>query len=128
MIRIKQKGNFKNTEKFLSKVSEAQYLDILHRYGQEGVSALSQATPIDSGNTANSWSYEVRRWKGSKSSGATISWTNSNIVDGVPIAILLQYGHATANGSFVQGRDYINPALQSIFDKIANDVWKEVTT
>lgn len=108
-------------------MSESEYLRILERYGQEGVNALRDATPIDSGNTANSWSYEVRRWKNARSSGATISWVNSNVVDGVPIAILLQYGHATSSGSWVQGRDYINPALQPIFDKIANDVWKEVS-
>lgn len=97
---------------------------MLQKYGREGVRALSSATPIDSGKTANSWDYEIKQYQG----GARISWTNSNVVDGVPIAIILQYGHGTRNGGYVQGRDYINPAIQPIFDKLAKDVWEEVTT
>jgi hypothetical protein len=124
MIKIIHKGNFNNTEKFLNRCSKLDYLNVLERYGKEGVSALASATPKDSGETANSWNYQV-----SHSSGVTkIEWTNSNIVDGVPIAIILQYGHATANGGYVQGRDYINPAIQPIFDKIANELWREVIT
>jgi len=123
MIAVKHRGSFKNTEKFLTNASKAQYLRELDKYGREGVSALASATPIDSGLTANSWGYEIRRSRGS----VTISWTNSNVVNGVPIAIILQYGHATQNGGYVQGRDYINPAIQPIFDKIADSVWREVT-
>jgi hypothetical protein len=85
--------------------------------------ALKNATPVDSGETANSWDYEIRHYPG----GASIAWTNSHVVDGVPIAIILQYGHATRNGGYVQGRDYINPALRPIFEKMANDLWEEVT-
>lgn len=123
-IRIKQKGDFKKTTKFLKKISQGDYLRILDKYGQMGVDALSNATPKDSGLTASSWSYEVHRTRGS----ATISWTNSNINDGVKIAVILQYGHGTNNGGYVQGIDYINPALRPVFDKIANAVWKEVTS
>ena len=95
----------------------------LDKYGKEGVAALSAATPIDTGKTANSWSYKINRQNGSVS----IDFYNSNFSNGVPIAIILQYGHATNNGGWVQGRDYINPAIQPIFDKIAKNAWKEVT-
>jgi len=122
MIVIKHKGNFKNTEKFLNNAALSNYLNILEKYGREGVSALSAATPIDSGKTANSWGFEIKRFNG----GASIAWTNSNVVNGVPIVIILQYGHGTRNGGYVQGRDFINPTIQPIFDKLANDVWKEV--
>ena len=123
MIKFKHKGNFNKTESFLKNVSKLDITKILQKYGQEGVNALAAATPVNTGKTANSWSYEISVTKNSY----TISWLNSNVVDGVPIAIILQYGHATQNGSFVQGRDYINPALQPIFDKLANEAWKEVT-
>lgn len=123
MITFKQKGNFVKTEKFLQNVSNINYLSILQKYGQEGVTALENATPVESGLTAISWSYEIKKTRGSYS----IVWNNSNIVDGVPIAILLQYGHGTNNGGYVQGRDYINPALRPIFDKIAIEAWREVT-
>lgn len=126
MISINVKGDFKKTTKFLKQMSDSEYFNILSKYGEEGVKALSAATPKESGKTSKSWSYEIRRWKRKDSSGATISWTNSNFIDGVPIAILLQYGHASRNGSFVRGVDYINPALKPIFDKIANNVWEEV--
>jgi hypothetical protein len=95
----------------------------LNRFGREGVAALASATPVESGLTANSWYYEIIRKNGS----VTISFKNSNIQNGVPIAIILQYGHGTRNGGWVQGRDYINPAIQPVFDKIANDAWREVT-
>jgi hypothetical protein len=122
-IVIKHKGNFDKIEKFLKRASKSDYLHILEKYGREGVSALSSATPVDTGKTANSWGYEIQRFKGS----AIISWTNSNVVNGVPIAIILQYGHGTQNGGYVLGRDYINPAIKPIFDKMAEDVWREVT-
>lgn len=95
---------------------------ILNQYGQEGVEALRAATPKDTGTTANSWSYAVHKGTGS----ITITWSNSNIVDGVPIAVILQYGHGTRNGGYVQGTDYINPAMKPIFDKIAQRAWEEV--
>jgi len=95
----------------------------LDKYGKEGVAALSAATPVDTGKTANSWSYKIKRQNGSVS----IDFYNSNFSNGVPIAIILQYGHTTNNGGWVQGRDYINPAIQPIFDKIAKNAWKEVT-
>lgn len=120
---IIQKGDFSKTDRFLKYAIKSEYTKILEKYGNDGVKALAQATPIDSGQTANSWNYTIKRYKG----GASITWTNSNVVDGVPIAILLQYGHGTGNGGYVEGRDYINPALKPIFDKIANDAWKEVT-
>lgn len=121
MIVIKHRGNFNNTERFLKR-SRAEYIRILERYGREGVAALTSATPVNSGETANSWDYEVRITGRS----FVISWTNSNIVDGVPIAIIIQYGHGTKNGGYVQGRDYINPAIRPIFDKISETLWAEV--
>jgi hypothetical protein len=95
----------------------------LDRYGREGVVALASATPIDSGHTANSWYYEITRVPGS----VIINFSNSNVQNGVPIAIILQYGHGTGTGGWVQGRDYINPAIQPVFDRIANEAWREVT-
>lgn len=124
MIVIKQSGSFKNTERFLSRASRLNIKQKFEEYGRQGVAALASATPVDSGLTASSWDYEVRITRNSY----TLTWTNSNVVNGVPIAIVLQYGHATKNGGFVQGRDYINPAIKPIFDKIANDIWKEVTS
>jgi len=103
-------------------ISEA-HLASLEKYGREGVAALAAATPINSGVTAASWGYEIKR--GPRQ--VTITWTNSNVINGVPIAIVIQYGHGTRNGGYVQGRDYINPVMKPIFDKITNDVWKEVT-
>ena len=122
-IVVKHKGNFNQTEKFLKRASRMDCRRILEKYAQEGVAALAAATPVDTGLTANSWDYEIRVSRGRYS----ITWTNSNIVDGVPVAVILQYGHGTRNGGWVQGRDYINPALQPIFDKIANELWREVT-
>ena len=123
MVVFKHRGNFNNTEKFLKQATRTDYLRILEKYAKEGVAALALATPKDSGETANSWSYKI-----SSSRGAyTISWANSNVVNGVPIAILIQYGHATGNGGYVEGQDYMNPALKPIFDNLANEAWKEVT-
>lgn len=124
MITIRHKGDFANTTRYLEKVKKSARLSSLERFGKEGVVALASATPIDSGLTANSWYYKIERGKGS----ATISFHNSNIQKGVPIAIILQYGHGTRNGGWVEGRDYINPAIQPIFDKLADEAWKEVTT
>ena len=123
MITIRQKGDFKLTTAFFKRMKEKPYLKVLNKFGEEGVRALSSATPKDSGLTSMSWSYRIEHDKNS----TRIVWTNSNVVKGAPIAILLQYGHGTRNGGYVQGRDYINPALRPIFDKIANDAWKEVT-
>lgn len=123
MIVIKHSGNFKNTETFLRRASRINVRNILEKYAREGVNALASATPVESGLTASSWGYEINYSKNSYS----IIWTNDNVVNGVPIAIILQYGHATKNGGFVQGRDYINPAIRPIFDKIAEELWKEVT-
>ena len=123
MIRFRHKGNLSKTTRFLERAKEIVNLGNLDKYGREGVSALASATPVDSGLTAQSWYYEIEHSKGY----STITFNNSNIQNGIPIAILLQYGHGTRNGGWVQGRDYINPAIQPIFDKIANEAWKEVT-
>ena len=123
MISFRQKGDFSKLTKYLEKVKEAARIGILNKYGQEGVRALSSATPVDSGKTASSWYYKVENKNGS----ATISFHNSNINDGVPIAIILQYGHGTGTGGWVKGRDYINPAIQPLFDKIVEEAWREVT-
>lgn len=123
MIKFRHKGDFSKLNKFLEKAKETVRLGDLNKYGRAGVAALSSATPRDSGVTADSWSYEIKRENGT----ITISFNNSNINDGVPIAIILQYGHGTGSGGWVQGRDYINPAIQPIFDQIADEAWKEVT-
>lgn len=123
MIVIKHSGNFDNTEKFLKRSSHLHIQSILDKYGKLGVDALAKATPVDTGKTAYSWSFETHISKGS----FAITWNNSNVNQGVPIAIILQYGHGTRNGGYVQGRDYINPAIGPIFDAIVNDIWKEVT-
>ena len=123
MISFRQKGDFSKLTHFLERAKESVRIGDLDKYGREGVAALSSATPIDSGETANSWSYEITNKDGS----ATITFKNSNIQNGVPIAIILQYGHGTRNGGWVQGRDYINPAIRPIFDEIVNNAWREVT-
>lgn len=123
MISFRHKGDFSKATRYLVRVKTAIRLGLLDRYGREGVAALASATPVDSGLTANSWQYEIEN----KTGLVTISFTNSNIQNGVPIAIILQYGHGTRNGGWVQGRDYINPAIQPVFDRISNEVWKEVT-
>ena len=117
------KGDLKNTEKFLTRMSRGDIFKALERYGNQGVAALATATPKESGETANSWTFEIKQSRG----GATITWLNTHVNNGSNIAILLQYGHGTGTGGYVQGRDYINPALRPVFDKIAEDVWKEVT-
>ena len=122
MISFRQKGDFSKLTKFLERAKETVYLGDLNKYGRQGVAALASATPIDSGETASSWYYEIENTKGS----ATITFYNSNVQNGVPIAIILQYGHGTRNGGWVEGRDYINPAIQPIFDQIVNDAWREV--
>lgn len=124
MIRIKQRGNFNNTERFFKRAQKMDFFRNLEKYAREGVTALASATPVDSGETAASWDYEIQKGNGKVS----IYWTNSNINDGVPIAVILQYGHGTNGGGYVQGRDYINPAIRPIFDKIAENAWKEVTS
>ena len=123
MISFRQKGDFSKLTRHLERLKGAIRLSELDKYGREGVIALASATPVESGKTANSWYYEIVREKGS----VAIRFLNSNIQNGVPIAIILQYGHGTGTGGWVQGRDYINPAIQPIFDRIANDAWREVT-
>lgn len=123
MISFRQKGDFSKATHFLERAREAIHLGLLDQYGRKGVAALSSATPVDSGVTASSWDYTIIHRNGS----ATIQFTNSHIVNGCPIAIILQYGHATRNGGWVEGRDYINPALRPIFDELAEKAWKEVT-
>lgn len=123
MISFRQKGDFSKTKRYFERVKAAARLSILDKYGRKGVAALASATPTETGKTASSWFYEISHNKGS----ATITFSNSNINKGVPIAIILQYGHGTGTGGWVEGRDYINPAIQPIFDEIANEAWKEVT-
>ena len=123
MITFRHKGDFSRTQKWLRKIREAARLGILDKYGREGVAALASATPTETGTTASSWYYEIKRQNGS----VAIVFCNSNINDGVPIAIILQYGHGTGTGGWVEGRDYINPAIQPVFDKAASDLWREVT-
>ena len=124
MFGITTEGDFKNLEQFLKKMKDEEYLAILEKYGQIGVNALAQATPKDTGETAASWGYEIEK----HGKSATIYWTNSKENKGERIAILLQYGHGTRNGGYVVGRDYINPAMKPVFDQIAEDIWKEVTS
>lgn len=123
MISFRQKGDFSKLTRYFERVKEAVRRGELDKYGREGVAALASATPVDSGLTASSWYYEIVRTNNSIS----INFLNSNIQNGVPIAVILQLGHGTGTGGWVEGRDYINPALRPIFDKIANDAWREVT-
>lgn len=123
MIRFKQTGNFKKTEKFLDNLKRRKFLNSLDKYGKMGVEALAAATPVDSGLTARSWNYRIDQ----TDTRVSIIWTNSNIVKGYPIAIILDYGHATGNGGYVSGRHYIQPAIQPVFDEIVEKAWKEVT-
>lgn len=124
MISFRHKGDFSKVTRFLVDAKGKKLERILEKCGREGVAALASATPIDTGKTASSWFYKIEISKGS----GTVSFYNSNIQNGVPIAIILQYGHGTRNGGWVEGRDYINPAMQPVFDKIANDAWREVTS
>ena len=123
MIKFRQKGDFAKLTRYFEKTKKAARLSDLDKYGREGVAALASATPQETGLTASSWYYEITNTAGSVS----INFYNSNIQNGVPIAIILQYGHGTQNGGWVQGRDYINPSIQPLFDKIANNAWREVT-
>ena len=123
MITFRHKGDFSKARQYLERAKSTVRLGILDKYGREGVNALASATPVESGKTASSWYYEVSY----DANGATLTFNNSHINQGVPIAIILQYGHGTGTGGWVQGRDYINPAIQPIFDKLANEAWKEVT-
>lgn len=123
MIGFRQKGNFSKTTSYLKRLKNANIIRILEKYGQEGVAALASATPVDTGLTASSWYYKVEV----KSASASLIFCNSNVNKGIPIAIILQYGHGTGTGGWVQGRDYINPAIQPIFDKIVEHAWGEVT-
>ena len=123
MISFRHKGDFSKTSRYLAKAKKAVKIKDLDRFGKEGVAALASATPIDTGLTASSWYYEIEQENGS----VVIRFNNSNIQNGIPIAIILQYGHGTRNGGWVQGRDYINPSIQPLFDKIANNAWREVT-
>ena len=123
MITFKHKGDLSKTTRFLERAKHVVRLADLDRYGREGVAALASATPVESGTTASSWYYEISYDK----SGARITFNNSNVNKGVPIAIILQYGHGTGTGGWVQGRDYINPAIQPIFDRLVNEAWREVT-
>lgn len=123
MISFRHKGDFSKLTNYFERLRNAIKLGRLDKYGREGVAALASATPVDSGTTAASWYYEISQSK----NGASISFYNSNVNKGVPIAIILQYGHGTGTGGYVQGRDYINPAIQPVFDKIVKDAWKEIT-
>ena len=124
MITFQQKGDFKKINSFLEKSKEGVRIGILNKYGRLGVEALSSVTPVDTGLTAASWYYKITR---SSNNIVTLTFNNSNIQNGTPIAIVLQYGHGTIDGGWVDGRDYINPAVQPVFDQLAKEAWKEVT-
>jgi hypothetical protein len=123
-VNFEVSGGFTKTERFLNRMKRREYLNVLDEFGRDGVQALRNATPVDSGATAEAWDYEIKRTR----NYTEIVWTNSNINDGVPIAVILQYGHGTGTGGYVQGRDYINPAIRPVFDKIAEKAWKVVTS
>lgn len=123
-VNFEVSGGFTKTERFLNRMKRREYLNVLDEFGRDGVQALRNATPVDSGATAEAWDYEIKRTR----NYTKIVWTNSNINDGVPIAVILQYGHGTGTGGYVQGRDYINPAIRPVFDKIAEKAWKVVTS
>lgn len=123
MISFRHKGDFSKLTRFLERAKEVVHLGCLDKYGREGVAALASATPVDTGLTADSWYYKITN----DGQSAKVTFYNSNIQNGVPIALILQYGHGTRNGGWVQGRDYINPVVQPIFDKLANEAWREVT-
>lgn len=122
MIKIRQKGDFKKLTSFLERAKEGLDIGVLDKYGIKGIAALSSATPVGTGLTASSWFYKIEN----KNGVAKIEFHNSNIQNGVPIAVILQYGHGTRNGGYVVGRDYINPAIQPVFDELAKNAWKEV--
>ncbi len=122
MIIFTHKGDFNNTERFIRKALNREFYKNLEKYGERGVEALKAATPVRTGKTADSWDYEIER----KGDRIKIVWTNSNINKGRQIAVLIQYGHGTRNGGYVEGVDYINPSMRKVFQQIADDVWKEV--
>lgn len=124
MISFRHKGDFSKVTRFLVDAKGQKLLRILEKCGREGVAALASATPIDTGKTANSWFYKIENSRGS----GKVLFCNSNIQNGVPIAIIIQYGHGTRNGGWVEGQDYINPAVKVVFEKMANDAWREVTS
>ena len=124
-ITISHKGDFSQTLQFLKKISKIDVIPILECYGEMGVQALAAATPIDTGKTAASWRYNIE-FEGD--TRAKVVWYNDNVNKGISIAVLLQYGHGTRTGGYVEGRDYINPAMQPVFDQMANDIWREVTS
>ncbi len=124
MITFRSKGDYSKATRYFEKLREKAKLGVLDKYGKAGVDALSSATPVDSGTTAASWGYEIEHSAGC----SKIVFTNSNVVKGVNIAIILQYGHGTGTGGWVQGRDYINPAIQPVFDQIAKEAWEEVVS
>ena len=126
MIKLTTRGNYNKTEKFLKECKDVNELrSIMEKYGREGVSALAAGTPVDSGETASSWTFEVVQ---NAESIALVFSNSSTTKTGIPIAILLQYGHGNGRGGYVRGRDFINPAVQPIFDRLADEAWKEVTT
>lgn len=122
VVTMRQSGDFKKSLTFLTRVKKRSVRPILEKYGRLGVEALAGATPKDTGKTAASWGYEIKM----EQSGATLCWKNSNVVDGVPIAVILRYGHGTRNGGYVQGVDYIDPVMKPIFESIASEIWQEV--
>lgn len=124
MIRFKHKGNFRNLDRFFDQAQKPTPRQILERYGQAGVTALTLATPMDSGETASAWSYEIVK----NANGYSIFWKNSHINQDVNIAVILQYGHGTGTGGYVEGIDYINPAMRQVFEQLADEAWKEVTS
>lgn len=123
IITYRTKGDLTKTETFLKRLMKQDLKSILNKYGQLGVEALSKATPVDTGKTAASWDYEVTIAPGS----ATLTWTNSNTNQGIPIALLIQYGHGTPTGGYVPGQDYIKPAIRPIMDELTKELWKEVS-
>lgn len=122
MITITQKGNFKKLDKYLERAKRFAKISILDKYGRKGIEVLSNATPVSSGKTAESWYYTIEH----TSTGYSIIWSNSNVADEVSIAILLQYGHGTSNGGYVEGVDFINPRINKIFKEMAQEIWEEV--
>jgi hypothetical protein len=123
MIHVGQRGNFKLLERFIQNVDRSNPYKILQYYGEKGVIELSKATPVKTGLSSNSWSYEIEKVK----NGYRLIWQNSNVSNGIPIVILLQYGHSTKGGAFVEGHDFINPAMAKIFDDLSDNLWKEVS-
>lgn len=123
LVVMKQSGSLKNFEGFLYKNRKRRLYQLLNEYGKQGVELLRDATPVDTGKTATGWDYEIEV----SSQGISLYWVNNNVNEGVPIAILIQYGHATRSGSYVQGIDYINPALRPLFESMATKLWKEVS-